>query len=113
MAGLVRSAADQEMRRSLRDAERALRHAADICGRMIQGNRKEGKDRSDSRRALDTQVKLERILGQVMTIGHITPLSFDDNDLISEADRNRLAREKRTKERAATQVHEAVDGTEE
>lgn len=100
MAGLVRSAADQEMRRCLRDAERALRRAADLCGRVVQANHKAEKERSVSRQALHTQRDLEQILGRIAAIGHIAPLGGEP-DLTPEAERNRLNREAPAKKRAA------------
>lgn len=100
MAGLVRSAADQEMRRCLRDAERALRRAADVCMQVARDNQKADKERSASRQVLNTQRDIEQILGRIAAIGHIAPMGGEP-DLVSEADRNRLAREAQAKKRDA------------
>lgn len=100
MAGLVRSAADQEMRRCLRDAERALRRAADVCGRVVMDNKKAERERSVSRQALSTQREIDQILGRIASIGHIAPLGGEP-DLTPEAERNRLNREAQAKKRAA------------
>lgn len=100
MAGLVRSAADQEMRRCLRDAERALRRAADVCAQVVRDNHKADKERAASKHAMNTQRDIEQILGRIAAIGHIAPLGGEP-DLISEAERNRTYREAQAKKRAA------------
>lgn len=92
----MRSVADQEIRKYLRDAERSIRHAADLCNKVISENQKEDKGRSESRRAIDVKRQLENILGHLMSIGHITPLlSRDDPDMFSEKTHSRIAAEKR------------------
>lgn len=113
MAGLIRSAADQEMQRCFRDAERTLRRAADVCVRVAQDNRKAGKDAAESRRALATRREIEQILGRLSAIGHIAPLGGNDPDLIPEAERNRQYREVQAKKREARQPHKVnSNGTE-
>ena len=108
------------MRRCLRDAERALRRAADVCNRLVQSNRRANKERAESRRAMDAQRELNSILGRVLAIGHLAgmPLDVNDPDMIPEAERNRMAREKRAQERNAraeksAPTHEDVNGEEE
>ena len=113
MAGLVRSAADQEMRRCLRDAERALRRAADVCGRVVVDNKKAEKERSASRQALNTQREIEQILGRLAAIGRIAPLGGEPD--MSPDERNRLDREAHAKKQAKKRLLKVITnyGTEE
>lgn len=106
MAGLVRSDADQEMRRCLRDAERALRRAVEVCGRVVQDNKRAEKERSVSKQALTTQRDIEHILGRLAAIGRIAPLGGEKD--LTHDERNRLDREDQAKKQAKKRLLKVI-----
>ena len=103
MAGLGRNKHDAMMKRHLRDAERALRQAADLCAHVVRFNQKEGVDRSEIRPALALQRELAQILGKMGSLGRIAPMNFDPDARVEE-EKTRIQREllaKRRSEKAA------------
>jgi len=108
MAGLARSAADQEVQRSLRDADRALRRAADVCRRVISEGKNAGKERFEFRRVINTQKDIEYILGRIAGLGRIDPLGQDLN-VVSETERDRMLQEDYKKKREASRKSRKVD----
>ena len=114
---LSRSQADHEIKSCLRDAERSLRRAADICDAEIRTNRKDGKDKSESHRAMHVQRDLEALINKTSLVGRISPLKLGDSEKpkeVTEGERNRIRREefrKRHEERVANM--EYTDGSQE
>ena len=107
---MERSPADQQMQRHLRDAERALRLAADLCVTVEKTNRKEGRDRAESHRASNMQRELGQMLGKLASLGRVSPMTFDDpQDAAKQA---RLRREALAAKRAARQK-QVMNGSQE
>lgn len=111
MAGLDRNRHDHDMKRHLRDAERALRQAADLCVHVTRINQKEGRERSASRHALVMQHEIEQILGKLSSLGRIVPLNLDNGveEETARIRREMLAKKQRTER---SQVKRVTDGTE-
>lgn len=87
MPGLARTAADAEFVGHVRDAERALRRAADVCRRVVQDNRRQGNERSDARRASDAQKEIEGLLGRLADLGHLAHLAVTPEPAPAEKSR--------------------------
>ena len=92
--------ADQELKRCFREAEKALRRAADICVRSGHDSRRFEAGHEDARRAKEIQGNIDQFLGRLSTLGHIGVAGkLEDPDSIPESERIRLFRAQREEAR--------------
>ena len=96
--------AEIEMRKHLRDAEKSLRHAADICSKMASEWRRNGSESSGLRRAKDTQGIIDQCLGRIASIRPVVPLNERVGSEYSDSDRLKAFRASREAKRTADEA---------
>lgn len=106
-ARLAKSEFDRQVQEQISVAQRAIEQALQVCH---TAKRAPGIEKTRAGRVARDLIRAQGALGRV---GRLTPLyDLDDPDMMSEDERSRLFRERRTAEISAAETPEVVESEE-